>query len=60
MTTTTPAAGPAPTAPLPALVVHCPTCGAPPGRLCTSHSGTRFRRHDVHQTRTKAYRAAST
>lgn len=45
-----------PTTDLPALAVPCPTCGSPADALCTSHSGTRLRRHDVHQTRTKAYR----
>ncbi|WP_405393477.1 hypothetical protein OG596_38260 (plasmid) [Streptomyces sp. NBC_01102] len=38
----------------PALAVACPACGAEPGALCTSHSGTRPRRHDVHQARTRA------
>ncbi|MEV0915446.1 hypothetical protein AB0I93_14395 [Streptomyces sp. NPDC049967] len=42
---------------LPALAVACPSCGSVPGQLCTSHSGTRTRRHDVHQTRTRAYAA---
>lgn len=46
------------TARLPALAVACPTCGSAPGVLCTSHSGTRPRRHDVHQTRTTAHAAA--
>ncbi|WP_455432406.1 zinc finger domain-containing protein [Streptomyces laurentii] len=41
---------------LPALTVACPTCGSRPGALCTSHSGTRPRLHDVHQTRTTAWR----
>ena len=40
---------------LPALAVACDTCGAQPGAPCTSHGGTRIRRHDVHQTRTRAY-----
>ena len=42
----------------PAMAVACPLCYAPPGALCTSHSGTRPRRNDVHQARTAAYRAA--
>ncbi|MFI0894869.1 hypothetical protein [Streptomyces sp. NPDC020983] len=42
---------------LPALVVACPDCGSAPGALCTSHSGTRVRRNNVHQGRTKAYNA---
>lgn len=41
----------------PALAVACPTCGSTPGQLCTSHSGTRTRWHDVHQTRTRAHAA---
>ncbi|MGW1219496.1 zinc finger domain-containing protein [Streptomyces californicus] len=42
----------------PALAVACPTCGSAPGVLCTSHSGTRVRRNDVHQARTRAHSAA--
>lgn len=42
----------------PQLAVACPTCDSAPGQLCTSHSGTRTRRHDVHQTRTAAHAAA--
>ncbi|MFJ3590117.1 hypothetical protein ACIQUY_31855 [Streptomyces sp. NPDC090231] len=42
---------------IPALAVACPSCGSTPGQLCTSHSGTRTRRHNVHQTRTRAYAA---
>ncbi|MEE4489360.1 zinc finger domain-containing protein [Streptomyces sp. BE230] len=42
----------------PALAVACPSCGSPAGQLCTSHSGTRTRHHDVHQLRTAAHRAA--
>ena len=42
---------------MPALVVACPACGSPPGALCTSHGGTRLRRSDVHQPRTKAFKA---
>ncbi|MFD4662489.1 zinc finger domain-containing protein [Streptomyces halstedii] len=45
---------------LPALAVACPTCGSVPGELCTSHSGTRTRRNDVHQARTAAYRKRPT
>lgn len=44
----------------PALAVPCPTCESQPGQLCTSHSGTRPRRNDVHQTRTAAWRATPT
>lgn len=40
---------------LPARAVACDTCGAEPGDPCTSHSGTRIRWHDVHQTRTRSY-----
>ena len=46
---------PAPAASLPAISVACPRCGSAPGELCTSHSGTRLRRSDVHQARTAAY-----
>ncbi|MFH8598151.1 zinc finger domain-containing protein [Streptomyces rimosus] len=42
----------------PALAVACPACGSAPGVLCTSHSGTRVRRSDVHQARTAAHAAA--
>ncbi|WP_327335910.1 hypothetical protein OG384_04550 [Streptomyces sp. NBC_01324] len=42
----------------PALAVACPSCGSVPGQLCTSHSRTRVRRHNVHQARTAAWRAA--
>ncbi|MFJ4852421.1 hypothetical protein [Streptomyces sp. NPDC088730] len=41
----------------PALAVACPSCGSTPDQLCTSHGGTRTRRHDVHQARTAAYNA---
>ncbi|MFE0737434.1 hypothetical protein [Streptomyces sp. NPDC058855] len=41
----------------PALAVACPTCDSQPGALCTSHSGTRTRRHDVHRARTAALAA---
>ncbi|MEV5605747.1 hypothetical protein AB0L33_30355 [Streptomyces sp. NPDC052299] len=36
----------------PALAVTCPHCHAAPNTLCTSHSGTRPRRYDVHRLRT--------
>lgn len=39
----------------PALAVACPACHATPGTLCTSHSGTRPRRYDVHRPRTNAF-----
>ncbi|MCX0241851.1 MULTISPECIES: hypothetical protein [Streptomyces] len=39
---------------LPAIQVACPACGARPGDLCTSHGGSRQRRHNVHQARTQA------
>jgi hypothetical protein len=45
------------TAHFPALAVACPTCQSPAGALCTSHSGTRTRRNDVHQARTAAHNA---
>ncbi|MGW1463870.1 zinc finger domain-containing protein [Streptomyces sp. NPDC002308] len=48
---------PAPALSLPQLAVACPACGAAPGALCTSHSGTRPRRSDVHQARTAAHAA---
>lgn len=48
------------TANLPALAVPCPACASPAGQLCTSHSGTRPRHNDVHQTRTAAWRATQT
>lgn len=41
----------------PTLAVACPSCGSTPDQLCTSHSGTRTRRHDVHQARTAAHAA---
>ncbi|MFC8009252.1 zinc finger domain-containing protein [Streptomyces cinereoruber] len=41
----------------PALAVACPACDAKPRTLCTSHSGTRPRRHDVHRARTAALAA---
>ncbi|WP_162794725.1 hypothetical protein [Nonomuraea lactucae] len=40
---------------LPQIAAACPTCNAQPGDLCTSHSGTRVRRHDTHVTRTAAW-----
>lgn len=40
---------------LPQLRVACPACGSAPGALCTSHDGTRVRRHDVHQARRAAW-----
>lgn len=43
---------------LPQLAAACPACGACPGDLCTSHSGTRVRRTDVHQARRAAWEAA--
>lgn len=43
---------------LPALAVPCPACGSAAGELCSSHSGTRVRRSDVHQARTAAWRKA--
>lgn len=43
---------------LPQLAIPCPVCDAQPGELCTSHSGTRVRRHDTHQARSTAWRRA--
>ncbi|WP_158786561.1 hypothetical protein [Streptomyces sp. NRRL F-5065] len=43
----------------PALAVACPACNSQPGALCTSHSGTRTRRHNVHRARTAALKATS-
>ncbi|MFJ6566270.1 hypothetical protein ACIQNU_02530 [Streptomyces sp. NPDC091292] len=48
-------AAPEPARALPQIAVACPTCGAERGELCTSHSGTRTRRHNTHQARTKAW-----
>lgn len=45
----------APARDLPQIAVGCPTCQAPAGELCTSHGGTRKRRHDTHQTRRAAW-----
>ena len=42
----------------PALAVACSACGSAPGVLRTSHAGTRPRRNDVHQARTRAHAAA--
>ncbi|WP_146132534.1 zinc finger domain-containing protein [Streptomyces solincola] len=41
----------------PALAIACPACGAEPRSLCTSHSDTRPRRHDLHRARTAAHAA---
>ncbi|MEU1129583.1 hypothetical protein ABZ383_06910 [Streptomyces sp. NPDC005900] len=43
----------------PALAIACPACNSQPGALCTSHSGTRTRLHDVHRARTAALAATS-
>lgn len=40
------------------LRFDCTRCGAKPGDLCTSHSGTRPRLDDVHTARTEAWEAA--
>jgi hypothetical protein len=48
-------ATPLPALSLPAIATACPRCGALPGSPCTSHSGTRIRRRDVHQARTDAH-----
>ncbi|MGW5408979.1 zinc finger domain-containing protein [Streptomyces spiralis] len=45
---------------LPQIATACPTCNAAPGDLCTSHGGTRPRRHDVHQARTTAWNRTRT
>jgi hypothetical protein len=45
---------------LPAIAAPCPRCGAKPGDPCTSHRGTRPRRHDVHQDRTRAHAQTAT
>ncbi|WP_327162834.1 hypothetical protein [Streptomyces zaomyceticus] len=50
------APAPGPTRDLPALAVACPACGSQPRELCTSHSGTRPRRNDVHRARTAAHK----
>ncbi|WP_158677822.1 hypothetical protein [Streptomyces sp. SPB074] len=36
---------------LPQIQAACPACGARPGELCTSHNGTRVRRHNTHRAR---------
>lgn len=48
---------PMPALSLPAIAVPCPRCGAVAGNPCTSHSGTRPRRSDVHTARTAAHHA---
>lgn len=45
----------APAADLPQIAVPCLRCAAPAGELCTSHGGTRLRRHDTHQARRAAW-----
>lgn len=40
---------------LPQLAIACPTCGSPAGELCTSHGGTRPRRHNTHLARTNRW-----
>lgn len=40
---------------LPQIAVPCPDCDAAPGDLCTSHGGTRPRRHDTHLARRTAW-----
>lgn len=47
----------APARALPQIAVTCPTCGATPGDLCTSHGGTRVRKYDTHQERSAAWEA---
>lgn len=47
-----------PAADLPQLAVPCPRCAAPAHQLCTSHGGTRQRRHDTHMDRRAAWVAA--
>ncbi|MDJ1137902.1 hypothetical protein [Streptomyces iconiensis] len=66
-TGTTHTARPAPEPPaaaLPQIAIACPPapdgCGSPAGVLCTSHSGTRQRKRNVHQARTAAWNAAVT
>ncbi|MDT0409900.1 MULTISPECIES: zinc finger domain-containing protein [Streptomyces] len=49
------AQGEEPARTFPQLRVACPACGSAPGALCTSHDGTRVRRHDVHQARRAAW-----
>ncbi|MFC8124687.1 hypothetical protein [Streptomyces sp. NPDC057302] len=45
----------APALALPQIAVDCPACGADAGALCTSHSGTRVRKYDMHQARRDAW-----
>ncbi len=47
-----------PAADLPQLAVPCPRCAAPAHQLCTSHGGSRQRRHDTHMDRRPAWVAA--
>lgn len=47
--------GPDPARKLPQIAVGCSACGARPGDLCTSHSGTRTRRNDTHAARRAAW-----
>lgn len=42
-----------------ALATPCPACQSGPGVLCTSHSGTRERRGDVHRARLTAHKENS-
>lgn len=44
----------------PEVSVACPACGSAAGRLCTSHSGSRYRRDTVHQERRAAWGALQT
>lgn len=48
----------APALDLPQIQAPCPTCDAAPGHLCTSHDGTRTRRHTTHRPRTTAWQQA--
>lgn len=41
-----------------ALATSCPLCQSGPGVLCTSHSGTRVRRDDIHRARLAAHKEA--
>ncbi|AMS01600.1 zinc finger domain-containing protein [Streptomyces venezuelae] len=50
----------APALTLPQLSVQCPDCNSGPGRLCTSHGGTRYRRDTVHQARRAAWATVQT
>ncbi|WP_141753779.1 zinc finger domain-containing protein [Streptomyces luteocolor] len=49
----------APALALPQMAVDCPACGAEAGALCTSHNGTRVRKHDAHQQRRDAWISSS-